>query len=110
MGDLVETGPQPIRTRTGHVLLMHNSAVVQADGGVYYACGQVLIDPHRPDVVVAKLTEPWLAPSTYEDHHGLVSNVTFVEGLVFHRGTWFAYYGQSDTTIGVATFTPGEER
>ncbi|MET9270899.1 hypothetical protein [Kribbella sp. NPDC003557] len=85
---------------------MHNSAVIQPDGGVYYACGQVLIDPRRPDVVVAKLTEPWLEPSTYEDQHGLVSNVTFVEGLVFHRGTWFAYYGQSDTTIGVATYTP----
>jgi predicted GH43/DUF377 family glycosyl hydrolase len=109
MGDLVETGPQPIRTRTGHVLLMHNSAIVSPDGGVYYACGQVLIDPHRPDRVVAKMTEPWLEPSTREDREGLVDNVTFVEGLVFHRGTWFAYYGQSDTTIGVATFTPGKD-
>jgi beta-1,2-mannosidase len=108
MGDLVETGPQPIRTRTGHVLLMHNSAVLRPGGGVYYACGQVLIDPHRPNVVVAKLTEPWLEPSTREDRHGLVDNVTFVEGLVNHRGTWFAYYGQSDTTIGVATFTPAD--
>lgn len=106
MGDLVETGPQPLRTRTGHVLLMHNSAVVRAGGGVYYACGQVLIDPRDPTRVVAKLTEPWLEPTTSEDRHGLVDNVTFVEGLVHHRGSWFAYYGQSDTTIGVATFTP----
>jgi predicted GH43/DUF377 family glycosyl hydrolase len=106
MGDLVETGPQPVRTRTGHVLLMHNSAIVHDDGSVLYACGQVLIDPRRPDRVVAKLTEPWLEPTTAEDHHGLVDDVTFVEGLVFHRGTWFAYYGQSDTTIGVATSTP----
>jgi beta-1,2-mannosidase len=106
MGDLVETGPQPVRTRTGHVLLMHNSAIELPGGGVRYACGQVLIDPHRPDRVVAKATEPWLEPTSPEDLQGLVDNVTFVEGLVFHRGTWFAYYGQSDTTIGVATFTP----
>ena len=43
---------------------------------------------------------PWLEPSTYEDQHGLVSNVTFVEGLVHFKGTWFAYYGQSDSTLG----------
>ncbi|MGH3588447.1 MAG: glycoside hydrolase family 130 protein [Pseudonocardia sp.] len=109
MGDLVETGPQPVLTRTGHALLMHNSAVELDGGGVRYACGQVLIDPHRPGTVVAKLVEPWLEPSTAEELSGLVDNVTFVEGLVHHRGTWFAYYGQSDTTIGVATFTPGPE-
>ncbi|MGJ6979755.1 glycoside hydrolase family 130 protein [Aestuariimicrobium soli] len=106
MGDLVETGPQPVLTRTGHVLLMHNSAIELPEGGVYYACGQVLIDPAEPTVPVAALLQPWLEPTTDEDRHGLVDNVTFVEGLVFHRRTWFAYYGQSDTTVGVATFTP----
>jgi predicted GH43/DUF377 family glycosyl hydrolase len=109
MGDLVETGPQPVITRTGHVLLMHNSAIVRSVDDVRYACGQVLIDPRHPTRVVAKLTEPWLEPSSPEELHGLVDDVTFVEGLVFHRGTWFAYYGQSDTTIGVATFTPQQE-
>lgn len=109
MGDLVETGPQPVITRTGHVLLMHNSAIVRSVDDVRYACGQVLIDPRHPNRVVAKLTEPWLDPSSPEELHGLVDDVTFVEGLVFHRGTWFAYYGQSDTTIGVATFTPQQE-
>jgi predicted GH43/DUF377 family glycosyl hydrolase len=43
-----------------------------------------------------------------EDMHGLVSNVTFVEGLVFFKGTWFAYYGQSDSTLGVATNRVGD--
>ncbi|MFZ7087259.1 hypothetical protein [Curtobacterium sp. RRHDQ10] len=49
-----------------------------------------------------------VAPTTEEDRHGLVDDVTFVEGLVFHRGSWFAYHGQSDTTIGVATSTPDD--
>ena len=36
----------------------------------------------------------------------MVPNVTFVEGAVEHQGRWFAYYGQSDTTIGVAVHDP----
>ncbi len=37
-----------------------------------------------------------------------LSNVTFVEGLVHFQDTWFAYYGQSDSTLGVATYKLGE--
>ena len=59
---------------------------------------------------MAQMNYPWLEPTTHEDQHGLVSNVTFVEGLVEHRGTWFAYYGQSDSTLGVATYRTGEGR
>jgi predicted GH43/DUF377 family glycosyl hydrolase len=58
--------------------------------------------------VLARLQEPWLRPQTFEDTHGLVSNVTFVEGLVKFRGKWFAYYGQSDTTLAVAVADPAE--
>jgi predicted GH43/DUF377 family glycosyl hydrolase len=108
MGDLVETGPQPLITRTGHILLVHNSAVLKPEGGVYYACGQILLDPAQPTRPVSAMLEPWLEPTTDEDRHGLVDNVTFVEGLVWFRDTWFAYYGQSDTTVGVATFRPDQ--
>ena len=106
MGDLVETGPQPLLTRTGHILLVHNSAVHLPGGGVYYACGQILFEAARPTVPVAAMLEPWLEPTTDADRHGLVDNVTFVEGLVWFRDTWFAYFGQSDTTVGVATYRP----
>jgi len=34
--------------------------------------------------------------------------VTFVEGLVHFKDTWFAYYGQSDSTLGVATYKVGD--
>jgi predicted GH43/DUF377 family glycosyl hydrolase len=105
---LVEVGPPPILTNNGLVLLLHNAAVKFPDGGVRYTCGQVLVDPLRPNEVLAQLNRPWLEPSTFEDQHGLVSNVTFVEGLVHFRGTWFAYYGQSDSTLGVATYRVGD--
>ena len=97
---LVEVGPQPILTSNGLILLLHNAAVKFEDGTVRYTCGQLLFDPNRPTEIMAQMNYPWLEPSTYEDQHGLVSNVTFVEGLVHFKGTWFAYYGQSDSTLG----------
>ncbi len=52
------------------------------------------------------MTVPWLKPNSFEDTHGMVANVTFIEGLVSFRGKWFAYYGQSDTTVGAAVYDP----
>ncbi len=105
---LVEVGPPPVVTNNGLVLLVHNAAVRFEDGTVRYSCGQLLLDPADPGVVLAEMKRPWLEPTTFEDHHGLVSNVTFVEGLVHHEDTWFAYYGQSDSTLGVATYRVGD--
>ena len=105
---LVEVGPQPVVTDNGLILLLHNAAVRNEDGSVRYTCGQLLLDPQRPAEVMAQMSYPWLEQSTYEDQNGLVSNVTFVEGLVHFEDTWFAYYGQSDSTLGVATCRAGE--
>lgn len=104
---LVEVGPPPLVTDDGLVLLVHNAATKNADGSVCYTAGQLLLHPDRPFEILAELTRPWIEPTTYEDQHGLVSNVTFVEGLVWLRDRWLAYYGQSDSTLGVATFVPG---
>lgn len=105
---LVEVGPPPLLTDDGLVLLLHNAAVRHPDGSVRYTAGQALIDPARPTEVLAELTRPWLEPTTFEDRHGLVPDVVFVEGLVWLRDRWLAYYGQSDSTLGVATFRPGD--
>jgi predicted GH43/DUF377 family glycosyl hydrolase len=102
MSDLVEVGPQPVMTQEGKILLVHNGAVFNADGTVNYSCGQALLSPEDPGLVLAVMDEPWLAPRTHEEHNGLVPHVTFVEGLVPFGGEWLAYYGQSDTSIGVA--------
>jgi predicted GH43/DUF377 family glycosyl hydrolase len=104
---LVEVGPPPLVTDDGLILLVHNAAVRNADGSVRYTAGQILLHPDRPFEILAELTSPWLEPSTFEDTHGLVSNVTFVEGLVWFRDQWLAYYGQSDSTLAVASFRPG---
>ncbi len=106
---LVEVGPPPVITNNGLILLLHNAAVKEPDGSVYYSCGQLLLSPDDPTQILAQMNVPWFEPETYEDMHGLVSQVTFVEGLVFFRDTWFVYYGQSDSTVGVATYTVGDK-
>ena len=105
---LVEVGPQPVITNNGLILMLHNAAVKNPDGSVRYSCGQVLFDPAEPTKILARMDRPWLEPSTFEDTHGLVSNVTFVEGLVFFKDAWFTYYGQSDSTLGVAVYKVGD--
>ncbi|MCI9888155.1 family 43 glycosylhydrolase [Micrococcales bacterium 31B] len=107
--DLVEIGTSPVVTDTGLLVMLTNGATrsVRPDRvDVDYRCGQIAIDPDNPTTVLARLQDPWLRPQTFEDTHGLVSNVTFVEGLVFFKGLWFAYYGQSDTTLAVAVHDP----
>ncbi|RMI12433.1 glycoside hydrolase family 130 protein [Cellulomonas triticagri] len=108
--DLVEIGTSPVLTANGLLVMLTNGATrtVHDDGtvDVDYRCGQIAIDPDEPTRVLARLQEPWLRPQTFEDLNGLVSNVTFVEGLVQFHGTWFAYYGQSDTTLAVAVHDP----
>ena len=99
---LVEVGPQPIITNNGMILLIHNAAVKYDDGTVRYTRASCCSTPTGPTEVLAQMNGPWLEPQTHEDKHGLVSNVTFVEGLVHFRDSWFAYYGQSDSTLGVA--------
>lgn len=108
--DLVEIGAPPVLSDNGLLVFLMNGATRhrRADGGydVDYRCGQFAIDPARPGAVIARMQEPWLRPQSFEDHNGLIPNVTFVEGLVFFHDKWFAYYGQSDTTLAVAVHDP----
>lgn len=108
-GVLVEIGPPPIVTDDGLLVFLMNGATSPSPGTVEYACGQFAVASSAPTEVIARTTRPWLRPTTYEDTHGLVSNVTFVQGLVWFQGRWLAYYGQSDTTLAVAEFDPATQ-
>lgn len=103
--DLVEIGAPPVETDDGRLVFLTNGArIVDLEAGlVQYSCGQLTVSVDDPGTVLQSTDEPWLAPSTTEDRVGLVGNVTFVQGLVQHRGEWLAYYGQADTTLAVAT-------
>jgi beta-1,2-mannosidase len=104
---IVEIGAPPVMTDDGRLLFLYNGARAASMTEVDYRCGQFAISLTDPTTVVAREAEPWLQPQTFEDTHGLVSNVTFVEGLVRFGGRWLAYYGQSDTTLAVAVAGAG---
>jgi predicted GH43/DUF377 family glycosyl hydrolase len=101
--DLVEVGAPPVVVADRVVLLVNGARLTSIDDLVVdYRCGQVAFDLHDPGTVVARDAEPFLGPTAPEERTGLVPNVTFVEGLVRFQDRWLAYYGQSDTTTGVA--------
>jgi predicted GH43/DUF377 family glycosyl hydrolase len=104
-GDLVEIGAPPVETGDGLLVFLTNAAHLQdlEPRSVRYSCGQIAVRTDDPGTLYAATDEPWLTPTTMEDKVGLVGNVTFVQGLVAFRGEWFAYYGQADTTLAVAT-------
>jgi predicted GH43/DUF377 family glycosyl hydrolase len=100
---LIEVGAPPVVVGDRLVLLVNGARITSIDDLlVDYRCGMVAFALDDPTRLVARDDDPWLAPTTVEEKVGLVPNVTFVEGLVQHRGQWLAYYGQSDTTTGVA--------
>jgi predicted GH43/DUF377 family glycosyl hydrolase len=101
--DLVEVGPPPVLVDDRLVLMVNGARITSIEMmTVEYQCGQITFAADDPRRVVTRDEDPWLAPTAPEEKAGLVPNVTFVEGLVHFGGRWLAYYGQADTTTGVA--------
>ena len=119
---LIEPGPAPIKTRDGRWILVYNGMTTGRVGYPkdQYSTGQMLVDPSlafQPDIQVpegeyqpalmdgpiARIEKPMLVPTQAEEQEGLVDQVVFSEGLVQFKGTWFLYFGQADSTLGVAT-------
>ncbi|EON67239.1 hypothetical protein W97_06492 [Coniosporium apollinis CBS 100218] len=120
---LIEPGPPPIETRDGRWILVYNGMTTGRVGYPrnQYSVGQMLIDPsgsfrfqrlnqsdesYEPalrDGPVARIERPMLVPEQPEELEGLVDAVVFAEGLVQYRGRWWLYFGQADSTLGVAT-------
>ncbi|OTA22734.1 hypothetical protein BTJ68_14124 [Hortaea werneckii EXF-2000] len=119
---LIEPGPAPVQTRDGNWILFYNGMTTGRIGYPQnqYSTGQMLLDPtgsFRPNLRVpegeyepalrdgplARVERPVLVPEGEEEESGQVDRVVFSEGLVQFRGKWFLYFGQADSTLGVAT-------
>lgn len=119
---LIEPGPAPIKTRDGRWILIYNGMTTGRIGYPkdQYSVGQMLIDPSgsfRPtlntsngvyqpalrDGPIARIQNPLLVPEGTSEQKGQVGQVVFAEGLVQFKGKWFLYFGQADSTLGVAT-------
>lgn len=100
-------GPPPRRTPEGWLVLHHgvtgtiDSAFAQQQK-VNYAAGALILDADDPSRVVARTSEPLLAPETDDERSGIVPNVVFPTAIEEIDGRLFVFYGMADSKIGVA--------
>lgn len=100
-------GPPPIRVPEGWLVLHHgvtgviDSAFSQQQR-VNYAAGALLLDADDPSRVLARTSEPLLAPETDDERSGIVPNVVFPTAIEQIDGRHFVFYGMADSKIGVA--------
>lgn len=110
---LVESGPPPILTEYG-ILLIHNGNLsedrARQKGNKFhrdqvrdYATGWALFDKNDPTKLIARDTEPFLTVTDPFDVYGQVGYVVFTEGMTIENGTTaYLYYGGADTVICLA--------
>ncbi len=104
-----ETGPPPVLTSNGIVVLYNGkNAVGKAGeptlGPNAYGVGEALFQPDNPVRIIARAERPVLKPEMpYEKTGQYAAGTTFAEGLVVFRGRWFLYYGCADSLVGVVT-------
>jgi len=100
-------GPPPIRVPEGWLILHHgvtgtiDSAFSQQQK-VNYAAGAMILDANDPTIVLARSSEPLLAPETDDERSGIVPNVVFPTAIENIDGQLFVFYGMADSKIGVA--------
>ncbi|MFA6080772.1 MAG: glycosidase [Candidatus Gracilibacteria bacterium] len=114
---LVESGPPPILTQYG-ILLIHNGnlsedrakqkgARMHRDQVREYATGWALFDKDDPTHLIARDTEPFLTVTDPFDVYGQVGDVVFTEGLAMaDDGSAYLYYGGADTVVNLAIAEP----
>lgn len=109
---LTECGPAAIRTKHG-IVLLYNGKNQNGDGGDRrfkggsYCAGQMLFDAKDPTREIARLDLPFFRPMADFERKGQYADGTvFIEGLTFHKGKWYLYYGCADSMVGLAVFDP----
>jgi predicted GH43/DUF377 family glycosyl hydrolase len=114
-----ETGPPPLLTRRGIVMLYNakNSDAKPTAGGEAktlpgdpaiapgaYSVGEALFSPTDPSKLLARTDDPVFKPERpYERTGQYAAGTTFAEGLIPFHSRWFLYYGTADSFVGVAT-------
>lgn len=106
----IGAGPPPVRVEEGWLLVHHgvrgSPAKVRTwgseQGGLSYSAGAMILDAVDPSQVLARTSEPILAPETAAETSGTVPNVVFPTALEEIDGVRYVFYGMADSSIGVA--------
>ena len=89
----------PIELDEGWLVLTHGVGAMRK-----YSIGAILLDRDDPSKVLARTTEPLLAPGD-EDREGYVPNVVYTCGALKHGDMLFMPYGVADSSVAFA-FVP----
>ncbi len=110
----IGSGPPPVKTRAGWLLLYHGVATHFQSVSIYQA-GAALLDLADPRRVLARTWNNILEPRESYELMGQVPNVVFPSGMIVegYDAEGFAlpdarvlvYYGAADTCVGLATST-----
>lgn len=105
-GYLCEPGPQALLTDDGIVLIYNGKGENPEGDGIYYAGGQLLLDPQNPACVIMRTTRLFLWPTESYDmwrwSKNRRSGNCFLENLVYFKGRYFLYYGAGDHEAAIA--------
>ena len=93
-------GPAPIKTDKGWIHFAHG--VRNTAAGLRYVLYSYATSLEDPTKVIAKPSGYLLAPIN-EERVGDVSNVLFVNGVIYKDGMVYLYYASSDTRCHVAS-------
>lgn len=113
----IGSGPPPIKTREGWLLLYHGVAMHFASSNIYQA-GVSLHDLNDPSKVLCRGKYNILEPRELYELTGQVPNVVFPSGMIVEEyddegfalleSNVLVYYGAADTVVGLATSTVRE--
>jgi predicted GH43/DUF377 family glycosyl hydrolase len=97
----VGTGPPPIETEQGWLLLYHG---VKMHGSQrIYRVGAALLDIDDPHKVRARTASNIFKPTEDYEFTGLMPNVVFPTGTLLRGDELWMYYGAADTSVCLAT-------
>ncbi len=106
-----ECGPPAVITDKGIILIYNGKNNASTGDPDYpdntYAAGQMLFSLDNPLKVIDRLEKPFFRPmEAFEKTGQFAAGTVFTQGLVYHQGKWFLYYGCADSKVGVAVFDP----
>lgn len=109
---MTECGPPAIMTEDGIILIYNGKNKSGSSGDTSlaagtYSAGQMLFSKDDPLKLIDRLDKPFFRPmASFEKSGQYAAGTVFVEGLVYHQGKYFLYYGCADSFVGVAVYDP----